>query len=643
MITIEQNPAGFMGSNMDHIFTISSTNTALTNFKFVIDVYFNPYETTAEKIGRIKVRPNTYGKAIFNVRDIIYNYIKPNPRADVGYGWSGPSFWTTSTYPNPNVNISFASGFTESNIKNGTSPYETLNHTGSYRILVGEEYESGGTTILNINTNYWVPTETSNFTESLDTAVGPPYGGVPNRINWTGANSWEDFQTGYGVYTSGYTYLHTTSAGSFIASGTSTADSGNYIAALEPSTNDLFYVWSNDLGCGYKFIWNCNTCETSGWNYVDTYSPTDTPICSSASDMVRLTPAAEPQNYVWSQGDAADYTTTGMPPFANTSYMFKFKLTQVLATGPGLDGGNLVKNFYNQFGNDKTPYSTNGITLNSINIENHFRHRQHHKNCPIVINFANGNLGDFPYWGQPVSNQVSGLVELRQTGNTLDYHTTWATPNSGTTQNIYTPLDSLITNWTGLYWGNAADLQDVKKVAFYTHKDGTSTNYTSNGTSNIYVFDLYGDECLYGDAKHFLYLNNNGAWDTITFGTKNIKSLSTSRDVYAQNGLKDASSYMWGSWEQRNITYNQDTQVSVEAQSAWVDENDVPNYRDFFLSNYVYEITQFLGENNTLITTLTPISITDTTFEEYKQRYNKLYQYNMNYVYNPIKQFNNVI
>jgi len=273
MITIEQNPAGFMGSNMDHYFTLSSTNTALPNFKYVVDVWFNPYETTAEKIGRIKVRPNTYGKGIINVRDIIRNYITANPRSENQYYYLTGGSWIKNLNPNPNGNISFATGFTESNVHNATSPYQTLHHTGSYRILVGEEYTSGSTTILNIPTEYWVPTDAQNLSQSLDTAVGPPYAGTPNRINWSGMNSW-NFGTGYGVFTSGYTYLHTTFAGAYVASGTSVNDSGNYVAASAPSNNDIFYVWSNDLGCGFEFIWNCDGCETTGWNYVDTYSPT---------------------------------------------------------------------------------------------------------------------------------------------------------------------------------------------------------------------------------------------------------------------------------------------------------------------------------------------------------------------------------
>jgi len=639
MITIEQNPAGFMGSNMDHYFTLSSTNTALSNYKYVVDVYFNPYETTAEKIGRVKIRPNTYGKGIINVRDIIRNYITPNPRSNgdfYGNLYLNTS-WNKLTNPTPNGNITFASGFTESNVLNETNPYQTLNHTGSYRIVVGEEYTSGSTTILNIQTNYWVPTDAQNITESLDTTT-TSYPGVPNRINWSGMNSW-DFGTNYGVFTSGYTYQHYQGT-TLIASGTSANDSGNYVATLEPSINDVFYVWSNDLGCGFEFVWNCNTCETNGWNYVDTYSPTSTPICSSASDLVRLTPAAAPSTYVDFRGDA-HYYFAPTTPFSNTDYMYLFY------QGPYLNETIMYEqsnkgNFYNKFGTDKSPYTTNGITISSGYVPIVFRHRQHHKDCPIILNFSNGNLGRAPY-NLERRSQVSGLVELRQTGNTntLNYHKTYTTPSTGTTTNVYTNLDSLITNFTKFYWG-ATEFDNVKKAAFYTHRNGTSTDYNNYGTSNIYVYEFYGDECLYGDAVHFMYLNTNGAWDTITFGQKNIKSLSTKRDLYAQSGIRDASAYMWGSYEQRNITYNQDTIVSVEAQSAWVDENDVPNFRDFFLSNYVYQIIQTLNPQNAygLITTLIPVTITDNTFEEYKQKYNKLYQYSMNYQYNTINQFN---
>jgi len=634
MITIDKTPYGFMGSNMEHYFTCSSTNTALTNFKYVVDIYFNPYESTAEKIGRVKLRPNTYGKAIFDIRDIIKNYIKPNPRAEETYNGISGGVWNIDIN-NPNGNFGALSGFSPSNIYNFTNPYELLQHTGSYRILVGEEYTSGGTTVLDIQTKYWIPTDIANFTYSLDT-VSAGYSGTPNRINWQGANSW-DYGTSYGTFVSGATYLHTTFAGSFVASGSSTADSGFYVAGSLPTNNDIVYLWSNDLGCGYKFIWNCDGCETTGWNYYGLYYSESNPICVSASDLIRLTPAADVSYYRNLLGDNNSTLLT------STEYMGKFKLSTAATGGVEyLEDNAPLSNFYNKFGNDRTPYAMTGITISAAKESVRFRHRQHHKQCPVLVNFAQGNLG-YDLSGNANINQVSNLVELRQTANVLEYHATHQLPYQGTTSNVYTDLDYLITNFAKYYYG-VAEFDDVKKVAFYTTSSGSPvTDFTSYGSSNIYVFDFYGDECLYGDAVHFLYLNTNGAWDTITFGQKNIKSLSTSRDVYAQTGVRDASSYMWQSSDQRNIVYNQDTVVSVEAQSIWMDDNDMETFRDFFLSNYAYQIISNIGYNNILFYTLVPILVTNSTFEEYKQRYNKLYQYTMNYVYNPINQFNTSI
>jgi len=634
MITIEQNPPGLMGSNMDHIFTLSSTNSSLTNFKYVIDVWFNPYQISAQKIGRVKVRPNTYSKGIINVRDIIRNYITANPRVSGStYSSTNGTTWTLRS-SNQNGNMSILSGFSESNVYNSTTSYPTLNHTGSYRILVGEEYTSGSTTILNIPTEYWVPTDAQNLAQSLD-SVASSYAGTPNRINWSGMNSW-DFGTGYGVFTSGYTYQHWEGS-TLITSGTSVNDSGNYYAAGPPNVNDRFYVWSNQLGCGFEFVWNCDGCETTGWNYVGTYSPEATPICSSASDLIRLTPTADVEYTNDFLGDAFDYSTQ----YANTRYMSKFYLSPLAAFGTGvLEEQSRYGNFLNKFGVDKKPFDTNGITISNDYKEIRFRHRQHHRECPIVLNFINGNCGDSQFAGlNPMVNSVGSLVELHQTGNTLDYKATHIPSYIASSSNVYTDLDYLITNF-GKFVYDTAELDVVNKIGFYTSTTGTSTNYTTNGSSLIYVYELYGDECLYGDAVHFLYLNTNGGWDTITFGQKNIKSVSTKRDVYAQQGIRDTNSYRWSSYEQRNITYNQDTIVSVEAQSVWVDENDVPNFRDFFLSNYVYQIVKNENANGTLSSTLIPITITDNTFEEYKQRYNKLYQYSMNYQYNTINQFN---
>jgi hypothetical protein len=151
------------------------------------------------------------------------------------------------------------------------------------------------------------------------------------------------------------------------------------------------------------------------------------------------------------------------------------------------------------------------------------------------------------------------------------------------------------------------------------------------------VYELYDNDCM-DDPIHFLFINRHGTFDTYTFGQKNIRSHSTSISTYAKNGIRNADLQRWGSDMYRNTPYDQTTITSVETQSNFVNENDVPVIQDLFLSPYVWRI-QDLEDTKYLV----PIQITSNSVEEYKSRYNKLYQYDMTFEYNPIRQFNNPI
>ena len=207
MISVITSPYRTTPTQTDHIYTLGSTSSGYTNYKYVVDVYMNPYEAYAEKVSRIKIRPNSYGTGIFDVRDIIFNYIEPNPRvddADSYIEYNGTQF-TLSDWQNKTGLIPFVSGFSSSNAWNYTNPYETLQHTGSYRLVLGEEYTSGSTTIINIPTNYYVPP----FTMSYEFQSGDAgYAGSPNRINITNSNGWTGFVSPdiYSAFTSGWTY-----------------------------------------------------------------------------------------------------------------------------------------------------------------------------------------------------------------------------------------------------------------------------------------------------------------------------------------------------------------------------------------------------------------------------------------------------
>jgi hypothetical protein len=629
MITILQQPLQLNPSNSEHIFNIVSSHTGYTDFRYVVDVYMNPYESYATNVARLKIAPNTYGVGTFDLNNIIYNYITPNIRSEAttnyyrvsGNTWSGSGQFLGT--------IPLVSGFSQSNAYNQTQPYENLQSFGSYRILIGEQYTLSGQTIVDISTGYTIPQMSITITLDSTTTY---YTGNPNRVNvfsaGTNTSLWSPSITGN---TPGWTYLETLQDGTFVASGTTTASTGNYVSILEPLQNNFLYIYENISGCGYKFVWNCNTCETSGWNYVEDWCSNEVSP-GQFPNPLNVWPGTMDSNNRRLYGENLTTSTTN---FQNTE-VYRWDLdTDISSLYKYQNGKNKGGNFLTQRGENNTPMTTNGITISGDKITYGFKRRKHHKKCPIVLSFMNGNVGLY-------ANQVSNLVELRQTGSTLNYFTSYPTQFTGTTNTLaYTDPDNKITYFTKWVWGNT-DTINLSKVGYYLAKSGTSTNYDVNGQSEILVFDLYGEECV-EDPIHFAFVNRNGVIDTITFSQKNIKSLSTKKDVYAQSGIRDSSNYFWGDYKQRNVVYNQDTIVSVEAQSMFVDENDNPIFRDFFMSPYVWLI-QGQGDletNGFTYPYLIPIQITSNSVEEYKSRFNKLFQYDLTFEYNTINQFNN--
>jgi hypothetical protein len=142
VINVEQSPLTITPSNAEHIWNLSSSGSTLSNFKYVIDVYFR--DTLR---ARLKVRPNEYGKSIIELEEIVRTFLKANPR------FSG------ETYPNLNyvaqensvITLSDAQQTRTYNAYNlwaGGSPnadLEQLWQVEQYKITLGCEYTTGST------------------------------------------------------------------------------------------------------------------------------------------------------------------------------------------------------------------------------------------------------------------------------------------------------------------------------------------------------------------------------------------------------------------------------------------------------------------------------------------------------------------
>lgn len=200
-LTIIQKPLDVSPSHADHTWNVSlNSYSAETDIRLVVDVYSNPYENDwgssqiSKKQARLLIPPNEYGNCIFNVETIIRNFVAPNPR-NMTYRYVSTSSngivtpylvdvaqsdltqITATTSQASIVNdrqstIAFSNGF-----NGGYAGYEDIYQINEYRVILGVQFTSGGTSNLFIDTtNYNVYSGWTGQTISPFSAATQPYG-----------------------------------------------------------------------------------------------------------------------------------------------------------------------------------------------------------------------------------------------------------------------------------------------------------------------------------------------------------------------------------------------------------------------------------------------------------------------------------
>ena len=612
MITVYQNPLVLTPTNTEHVYNVGSSNSGNTSFKYLVDVYMD-VDSTPNRVARLKVQPNSTGVGIFDLQEIVVNYVFPNPRSENPQTYqftTGGNFTTASTINGIIVNNArrtkgFSNGFV------GNDNTDSLYHIRQYRAMVGEEWITGGTEYQQISTASTVPC--SSFYVDIDLE--------DNSVNIynAGANI-----VGISPYSPGYNYYIYNNSLVFQSSGTSSNINANILGGAY-TTGWYLYVQEIYTGIQYQFLqgaggyWGKTLVLYSG-DTSSYLSPCPVTIFPGTdSNKVDFDYSYDKINEYWSG------STNGI-----TNHLYN-KAFDYQFTGSTFISSQMPAQFLTTFGDDLGSINLLGASTNNV-VSNRVRHRHHHIDCPFLLSYFNGNVGLF-------TNPVRGMDVLYQTkeGNITVSNQMRISGSLVPVPANPTPLNQRIS-YFNIQVGEISSNNPTSVYLFVGSGTAITTNYSGNGISEVVRLDIV-DDCL-SDPLHFMFLNENGVWDTFSFDKRNIKSYNRQISQYATGGIKNKSWYNRLGNEQRNVIYDYDVTEVVTAQSWLMDENDKKIVEELFLSDYVYLIEKNeVVENQIRSPYLIPITITSTSLESFKQRYNKLFQYTLNFEYNPIKTY----
>jgi hypothetical protein len=597
IITTDQHPLTITPTNGEHIYTLQSTGATLTDFKFVIDVYFQP-NTTNKKMSRIKIRPNSYNKAIFDVGEIIKTFLKVNPRT------------TGTTYPflnyvsdeNHIITLSDAQqtrDYNAYNLWNGGSPNGNLDqlwHVEQYQCKVGYEYRQNGVLITGFTDSVNQP-PVINIFPGVDNKTIPS----PDLLAATLGGSYTFPSNFFQMDTQGWYYY------------------------------DLFrhvYQWSGAQECHtYQATNPIDNESIISFDYVD-------------CDGVLQSISGEPGNTISFCGYFSQWTATTEGQYVHpVDGGICEGYTRVVNCGP--------KEFLNAAGQNCGYGVKDSNTFTKL-----VRRRQHHPDCPIIVSFLNGTNDYF-------SNDVYSIGVKGSTGHTQDYEFEAEIENRNTpnVSIVNEPINSLFRNAVfylpyNITSGDTLNAipTDSKKVMFFGTTYQSSFNDRMNiqsATTELLEFHFVDRDCL-STPIHLLFLNGRGMWDTITLGGRSTKQIDVERKSYRQEMSLNKQFYSRGSSNRGTTVYEQNANYQITAKSWFINQCDMVIYEELFMSPEVYIIEGTTIEDLSCVSCLneirlyqhlTPVVLTDRTFQEYQQKYDKLYQYTFTMEYGGLKRF----
>lgn len=316
-------------------------------------------------------------------------------------------------------------------------------------------------------------------------------------------------------------------------------------------------------------------------------------------------------------------------------FRFKYETGSDTTCGP--------REFLNAGGRDYSTISQSNLQTTRV------RRRMHHPDCPIVISFLDG-------YNQYFTNNNDRLVVRGALSKSDPYTFSALTKNTSIITSGLTPQDQFKL---GIFYlpynltsGNTLNAipTNAEKVCFYLANGSSSF---SARTSEVLEFYMQERSCI-NRPVHLLFLNANGMWDTYTLGGKSAMTYDLKRNSYRKEVSLDKAFYNIGSWQRGTTQYETDINYKIDAETWFLQQNDVEIVKELFVSPEVYIIEgtaldelncipdindcQSCLEEIRLYQHLIPITITDTSFQVWNKNYQKLYQYKMSLNYSGLKR-----
>lgn len=670
-IKIEQTPLRLTPTKTEHVYTVLAPDELLnlTDFRYVFDIWFRPYAGSggyypdpaefAEFVTRIKVKPNSFDKGIVDISKIIENKIKPNIRSEQYYNNPTGSNQASKYTPNNTIPTTDTLYFSNSNGHNlprdgysFNSYYDELWHVEEYRVLVGYEFRNTTTGLLEIviSDEPYKP-ETVFYSDAaalLSTWFGADY----NGIEWFNAGLYLLNNTLWGV-----NYKHTNSTETVIISSNSTTTfDGSYVSIDPPTCGDKFIVTEKYSGYSEVYVYNCapgkQPDNVIGWEFLE-YRYTDETDASLSPASVLTWPGRTNNKTVNRSGfyeGSSDFNK-----FGTYGHLY-YNVFDYYMKPTGVTYENPCK-FLNTFGEI---YSTNSLPFGVTNniVSSRIRTRKHHRECPMITSFFNTNVFEFfnDVYGIVVQGDLdpTALYSYNVNTNNLDPEVAGGGPRNLITEptisttifnksykiqyHVVQPetINSLTNNrlyvWATKYADDILDLVD----------------YDNTGISEILEYDLVDSDCI-NNPIHFIFLNDQGVWDTYTFDKKSQKTYEIEKKSFKKGISYNKSAYQRIDNKSSNEVYHNKVEEVVTAQSWYMTENDRDIVEQLYRSSDVYIIKEYEdGYNDNPLApngfykyrSLVPVVIEDNKVDEYKNNYEKLFQYTITFRYTPIIDFN---